>query len=101
MVDIDLFWKNAQLEMDAAITPVVCTPFSPEVFNDFEIGGSSHTPLVLEEGKDKNLLLQQLQCISFRLRLPGATEINFWEDRLKMCQNLFTRLCLIKYKVCR
>ena len=38
--DIEFFWGNPQLKVDAVFRPGIGTPFSPTAFEDLEMGGS-------------------------------------------------------------
>ena len=51
---IEFNWENSQLHMDSVFRPVIDTPFSPTVFDDFLMGdGSVGNPIVLDEEEDK------------------------------------------------
>ena len=53
--DVEFYWENGQLDVDAVIRPGIDTPFSPTAFDDLEMGGSAENPLLLdEEGAKEN-----------------------------------------------
>ena len=39
--DVEFYWENDQLDVDAVIRPGIDTPFSPTAFDDLEMGSSS------------------------------------------------------------
>ena len=39
--DVEFYWENDQLDIDAVFRPDIDTPFSPTAFDDLEMGGSS------------------------------------------------------------
>ena len=45
--------------------------------------------------KTRKILLQQLQCRSVLLNIPGCSEVVLLENHMKTCRNLFIRLSLI------
>ena len=51
--DIEFNWENSQLDMDAVFRPGIDTPFSPNTFDDFSMGGSVENPIVLDEEEHK------------------------------------------------
>ena len=101
LADLEFSCENRQLEKDAVFRPGIDTPFSqPTKFDDFEMRGSSKTPLCWMRRKTMRTLLQNLQCLSVRQNLRVCLKIVLLEDGLKLCRKLFVRLCLIKYIVC-
>ena len=51
--DVEFFWENDQLDVDAVFRPGIDTPFSPTAFQDLELGGSAENPILLDEEEDK------------------------------------------------
>ena len=51
--EVELYWENDQLDVDAVFRPVIDTPFSPTTFDDLEMGGSAEKPILLDEEEDK------------------------------------------------
>ena len=51
--DVEFYWKNDQLDVDAVFRPVIATHFSPTAFDDLEMGGSAENPILLDEEEDK------------------------------------------------
>ena len=51
--DVEIYWENDQLDVDAVFRPGVDTPFSPTAFDELEIGGSAENPILLDEEEDK------------------------------------------------
>ena len=53
--DLEFFWENPQVELDAVFRPGIDTLFSPTAFNDLGMGerGSFENPSVLDEEEDK------------------------------------------------
>ena len=102
--DIEFFWKNRQVEMDAVFRRGIDAPFAPTVFNDLEMaeGRSSENAIVLDkkEDKEKKTLLEKLQSLSVPLNLPGCSGFVPLQDGLKKWRNLFIGLCLNTFIVC-
>ena len=51
--DVEFYWENDQLDVDAVFRPGIDTPFSPTAFDDLEMGGSAENPNLLDEEEDK------------------------------------------------
>ena len=39
--DVDLYWENHQLDVDAVFGPGIDNPVPPTAFDDLEVGGGS------------------------------------------------------------
>ena len=52
--DVEVYWENDQLDVDAVIRPGIDAPFSPTAFDDLELGGSAENPILLDEEEDKD-----------------------------------------------
>ena len=48
--DVEFYWENGQLVVDA-----VYIPFSPTAFDDLEMGAAAEDQLLLVEGEDKEI----------------------------------------------
>ena len=57
--DVEFYWQNDLLDVDAVVRPGIDTTFSPTAFDDLEMGGSAENPILLDEDEDKKTLLQQ------------------------------------------
>ena len=51
--DVELYWENDQLDVDAVSRPGIDTPLSPTAYVDLEMGGSTEDPILLDEDEDK------------------------------------------------
>ena len=51
--DVEFYWENDQLVVDAVFRPGIDTPISPTAFDDLEVGGSAENPILLHEEEDK------------------------------------------------
>ena len=51
--DVEFYWENDQLEVDALFRPGIDTPFSPTAFDDLELAGSAENPILLDKEEDK------------------------------------------------
>ena len=51
--DVEFYWENNELEVDAVFRPGIDTPFSPAVFDDLEIRGTAEKYIMLDEEGDK------------------------------------------------
>ena len=51
--DVEFYWGNDQLEVEADFRPGIDTPFSPTAFDNLEMGGSAENTILLNEEEDK------------------------------------------------
>ena len=51
--DVEFYWENDQLDVNAVFRPDIDTPFSPTAFDDVQIEGSAEKPILLDEEEDK------------------------------------------------
>ena len=52
--DVELYWENDQLHVDAVFMPGIDTLLPPTAFDDLEMGGvSAENPIQLDEEEDK------------------------------------------------
>ena len=51
--DVEFYWENDQLEVDAVFRPDIATPFSATAFADLEMGVSAENHILLNEEEDK------------------------------------------------
>ena len=51
--DVEFFWENDQLDIDAVYKPGIDNLFSPTAFDDLEMGGSAEIPILLDEEEDE------------------------------------------------
>ena len=51
--DVQFYWENDQLDVDAVFRSGIDTPFSPTALDDLEMGGSAENPLLLDEEEGK------------------------------------------------
>ena len=47
--DVEFYWENDQLDVDALFRPGIDTPFSPTAFDNLEMGGSAENPILLDQ----------------------------------------------------
>ena len=53
--DVEFYWENDQLDVDAVLIQGFDTPWSPTAFDDLEMrGGSAENPILLDEEEDKD-----------------------------------------------
>ena len=52
-LDVDFYWGNDQLDVDAVFRPGFDTLFSPTAFEDLEMGGSAENPILLDKEEDR------------------------------------------------
>ena len=55
--DVEFYWQNDQLDVNAVFRPGIDTPFSPTAFDDLEMGGggSAKNPILLDEEEEKEI----------------------------------------------
>ena len=53
--DVEFYWENDQLDVDAVFRPGIDTPFLQTAFDDLETGGSAENPILFDEEEDKKI----------------------------------------------
>ena len=53
LADVEFYWENDQLDVNAVFRPGIDTHISPTEFDDLEMGGSAENPILLDEEEDK------------------------------------------------
>ena len=52
--DIEFSWEDPAVDMDSVCRPGIDTPFSPSIFDDFQMEGSTATnPIIVDDEEDK------------------------------------------------
>ena len=52
--DIEFSWEDPAVDMDSVYRPGIDTPFSPSVFDDYQMQGSTATnPIIVDDEEDK------------------------------------------------
>ena len=52
--DIEFSWEDAAVNMDSVYRPGIDTPFSPSIFDDFQMEGSTAAnPIIVDDEEDK------------------------------------------------
>ena len=51
--DVEFYWENDQLDVDAVFRQWIGTPFSRSTFNIFEISSMGENPILIGEEQDK------------------------------------------------
>ena len=51
--EVEVYWRNDELHVDAVFRPGIDTPFSPTAFDDLEKGSSKENPILLDEKEDQ------------------------------------------------
>ena len=52
--DIEFSWEDPAVDMDSVYRPGIDTPFSPSIFDDFQMQGSTATnPIIVDDEEDK------------------------------------------------
>ena len=53
--DIEFSWEDPAVDMDNVYRPGIDTPFSPSIFDDFQMeGSSSANPIIVDDEEDKD-----------------------------------------------
>ena len=69
--DVEFYWENDWLDVNAVFRPGIDTPFSSSTFNVFEIGSMPENPNQIDEEQDKeDFLLYPTAPISERPTQP-------------------------------
>ena len=53
--DVELYWENDQLDIDAVSKPSIDTLFSLLSFNDFKMGSTAEKPILIDEEQYKEI----------------------------------------------
>ena len=51
--NVDFYWENVRLDVDAVYRPGTDKPFSPSTFNEFEICSLAGNPFLIDEQEDE------------------------------------------------
>ena len=51
--DVEFYWENDQLDVDAVFKMGIDTHFFPTAFDDLEMAGSAENPFLSDEEQDK------------------------------------------------
>ena len=51
--DVEFYWENDQLDVHVVFRRDIDRPFSPSVYDDFEMGSMAENPLLIEQEQDK------------------------------------------------
>ena len=52
--DIEFSWEDPAVDMDSVYRPGIDTPFSPSIFDDFQMEGpTAANPIIVDDEKDK------------------------------------------------
>ena len=104
--DVEFYWENDQLDVDAVFIPGIDTPFSQKAFDDLEIGGSAENPILLDKEEDmENSPVPPKTPVSERPTRPPAllasrplgTRIKCsWLFFIEICFNRYYRVCVLK-----
>ena len=105
--DVEFYWENDQLDVDAVFTPGIEIRFTPTTFDDLEMGASAENPIQLDEEEDKeNFLPPPLTPVSdrptrspalLRSRPVGTRKKRFLIMFMAICFNSYYRVCVLKY----
>ena len=105
--DVEFYWEENELDVDAVFRPGIHTPFSPTAFDDLEMGGSAENPVLLDKEGDRKTLLQlQQKPVSERLtRSPALLrsrvvhleheQTKFLIMFIEICFNRYHRVCVL------
>ena len=47
--DVEYYWENDHLDVDAVVRPGIGSPFSSSTFNDFKIGSMAENRILIDE----------------------------------------------------
>ena len=53
MDDVEFYWENDQLDVDADFRPGIDAPFPPSSFNDFEMGSMAENSILIDKEQEK------------------------------------------------
>ena len=81
--NVDLYWENDQLDVEALFKPGIDTPFSPTAFDDLVKGGSAENPILLHKGEDKENCPPTAPVSERPTRPPASLKIRPFGTRMK------------------
>ena len=108
--DVDFYWENDQLDVDAIFRPGIDVPFSPAAFEDLEMGGSAENPILLDEEEEKQnsrppptttTLVSERPTqppALLRIRPFGTRVDNVPDYAYRNCFNRYYSVCVFQYK---
>ena len=50
---IEFSWEDPAVDMDNVYRPGISTPFSPSIFDDFQIGSTAANPIIVDDEEDR------------------------------------------------
>ena len=53
MDNVEFYWENDELDVDAVFRPDKDTPFFPSTFNDFGVGSMAENPILIDKEQDR------------------------------------------------
>ena len=98
--DVEFYWENDQLDVDAVFRPSIDTPFSPTAFDDSEMGGSAENPILLDEqeNEENSPPPPPTTPVTERpTRPPALMKIPPFGTKMKMFQIMFIEICFNRY----
>ena len=100
--DVEFYWENDQLDIDAVFRPGIDTPFSPTAFDNLDMGSSAENPILLDEGEDKDNSPPTRTPVSERpTRPPALLRSCPFRTRIKKFLIMFSEFCFNRYyRVC-
>ena len=100
--NLEFSWERPALDINSVYQPGIDTPFSPSIFDDFQMEGSNAAnPIIVDDGEDKE--------ISAPTRTTPESERPTEPPRLlkscpfgnqKMYLTPYTGLCFVKFCMC-
>ena len=104
--EIEFFYGNRQVELDAVFRPGIDSPLSPTAFNDSERGekGSCENPFVLDEKEEKDSSLSSTLVSERPTEPPRSRPLGRWIERIEsvpefVYRTLFERKYSVYYIV--
>ena len=96
--DVEFYWENDQLDVDAVFRTGIDTLFSPTAFDDFELGGSAENPILPDEEEYKENSLPTTTPASERPTRPlHCWEVVHLEQEKKVFLIMFMEICFNRY----
>ena len=92
--DIDFYWENDQLEIDAVLRPKNDIPFSPTALGGLEMRGSAENPILVNEEEDNGNSPPTIPVSETPIQTPALLRSQPFEQRSKIFQIMFFEICL-------
>ena len=103
--NVEFYYENDQLDMDAVIRAYRDTPFTPSTFNAFEMGSKAEIPILINEEQDRKNITSSTSSNNSTLRENNPTpwvddQSAIWNKKWECSRLCFQKIVWIIYVFC-